>query len=106
MSIKAEVIRCQNYAKSCAGEKDYQCAANGLASFAETGPVEIVSFEFCGGCPGDKAGEVAKQILSQGAEVLFLSTCLISQPCHNYLCLRQSIDAALNDKIPVIEGSH
>jgi predicted metal-binding protein len=106
MSKKAGIIRCQNYSKSCAGEKDYRCAAEGSESFEETGPVEIVSFEFCGGCPGNGAGEVAKHILNQGAEVLFLSTCLISQPCHNYKNLRQNIDTALNGKIPVIEGSH
>ena len=41
MIKKAGLIRCQNYSKSCAGQKDYQCAAAGLESFAETGPVEI-----------------------------------------------------------------
>ncbi len=106
MHKKAGLIRCQNYSKLCAGEKDYLCAAAGSASFEDTGPVEIISFEFCGGCPGDKAGEVAKQMLDKGAEVIFLATCLISQPCNHYLNLRKHIDAALDGAIPVIEGSH
>jgi len=57
---KVGVIRCQQTEDMCPGNTDFKVAKEGKLAFEETGPVEIVGFVSCGGCPGKRAIARAK----------------------------------------------
>ena len=60
---KVGIIRCQQTEDLCPGNTDFKVASEGKLAFAETGPVEVIGFVSCGGCPGKKAVARAKLMI-------------------------------------------
>ncbi len=68
--MKAGIIRCRQTEDMCPGDTDFKVAASGSIAFEHTGPVEIIGFVSCGGCPGKRAVSRAKMLFDRGAEVV------------------------------------
>ncbi len=52
--MKVGIIRCQQTEDMCPGNTDFKVAKEGKMAFENTGPVEVIGFVSCGGCPGKK----------------------------------------------------
>lgn len=108
---KVGIIRCQQTEDMCPGSTDFKVAAEGKLAFAETGPVEIVGFVSCGGCPGKRAVPRAKLMVERGAEVIVFASCIsrgnpIGLPCPHYANMRDAVIKKLGAEIQVIEYTH
>ena len=66
--IKIGIIRCQQTEDMCPGTMDFIVASEGKMAFAETGPVKVVGFVSCGGCPGKRAVSRANLMVERGAD--------------------------------------
>lgn len=51
-------------------------ASKGEGGFAETGPVEIIGVNSCGGCPGKQIYARAMEMKKRGAEKIVLASCI------------------------------
>lgn len=108
---KAGIIRCQQTEDICPGTTDFKVAAQGKGAFETTGPVEIIGFVSCGGCPGKRAVARAKQMVERGAEILVFASCIsrgnpYSFPCPHYAVMRDAIIRTIKEPIEVIEFTH
>ena len=73
---KVGIIRCQQVEDMCPGTTDFKVAAQGKLGFEHTGPVEIVGFVSCGGCPGKRAVPRAQLMVDRGAEIIAFASCI------------------------------
>ncbi len=108
---KAGIIRCFQTEDLCAGTTDFVCAREGKGAFKETGPVEVVGFATCGGCPGKKAVPRARMMVEKGAEIIVLSSCIskgnpIQYPCLHFAAIREAVEKALAGKAVLIDWTH
>lgn len=108
---KAGIIRCQQTEDMCPGTTDFRVAQEGKMAFETTGPVEIVGFVSCGGCPGKRAVARAKLLVERGADVIVLASCIskgnpIGYPCPHYEKMKQAIRERIGSEIPIIEWTH
>lgn len=108
---KIGIIRCQQTEDLCAGTTDFVCAREGKGAFAELGPVEIVGFVSCGGCPGKRAIPRAKNMVKRGAEVIVIASCIskgnpVGFPCPHFTQIRDALRAQLDANIEIIEWTH
>lgn len=106
---KVGIIRCQQTEDLCVGSTDFKIARRGKGSFEEFGPVEIIGFVSCGGCPGKRAVQRAKLMVEQGAEFIVLASCLVRGtplefPCPHYRQIKKAIIREVGEI--VIEGTH
>ena len=93
---KAGIIRCQNAEGLCPGTSCFRAALNGKLAFGSIGPVEIVGFVSCGGCPGKLAVSRAKLMINKGANVIVLASCIskgnpIGYPCPFFEKIKEEI---------------
>ena len=84
--MKIGIIRCQQTEDICPGTTDFKIAAQGKLAFEETGPVEVIGFVSCGGCPGKRAVSRAKIMVERGAQAIVFASCIsrgtpIGMPC-------------------------
>lgn len=108
---KVGIIRCQQTEDLCPGTNDFKVAKEGKGAFEETGPVEIVGFVSCGGCPGKRAVARAKELVARGAEVIAFASCLgkgnpISFPCPHFENILSSTKKKLGPEIIVFDWTH
>ena len=108
---KAGIIRCQQTEDMCPGTTDFRVAREGKMAFEATGPVEIVGFVSCGGCPGKRAVARAKLMVERGCDGIVLASCIskgnpIGYPCPHYEKMKQAIQKSIGAEIPVIEWTH
>ncbi|MGI5835446.1 MAG: CGGC domain-containing protein [Chloroflexota bacterium] len=108
---KVGIIRCQQTEDICPGNTDFKVAKEGKLAFQETGPVEIVGFVSCGGCPGKRAVARAKLMVDRGAEAIVFASCIsrgnpIGFPCPHFENIRDAVARQLEGKVPVIEWTH
>jgi len=87
--MKVGIIRCQQTEDMCPGSMDFIVTSEGKMAFAETGPVKVVGFVSCGGCPGKRAVSRANLMVERGAEAIVLASCIskgnpIGFPCPHY----------------------
>lgn len=106
--MKVGVIRCQQTEDACPGTTDFHVAREGKSGFERTGPVDIIGFVSCGGCPGKRAVARAKLMVERGAEAIVLASCIgkgnpIGFPCPHYESMRRAI---AKNEIPIIEWTH
>lgn len=73
---KVGIIRCQQTEDVCPGTTDFKVASQGKLAFEETGPVEIIGFVSCGGCPGKRAIARAKMMVERGAKAIVFASCI------------------------------
>lgn len=93
---KVGIIRCQQTEDICPGTTDFKVAALGELAFQELGPVEIVGFVSCGGCPGKRAVARAEEMVKRGAKVIAFASCIfkgrpIDMPCPNAQAMRDAV---------------
>ncbi len=95
----------------CPGTTDFKVATAGVKAFQETGPVEIIGFLDCGGCPGKKAVSRAKMMVSRGAEAIVFASCMrlgnpIGYPCPHFASILDSVEKAVGPTIKIIDYTH
>lgn len=108
---KVGIIRCQQTEDLCPGSTDFRVASEGKLGFAELGPVEIVGFVSCGGCPGKRAVARAKMLVDRGAEVVTFASCMskgnpIGFPCPHYEAIRNAVGKKLGSEAKILEWTH
>lgn len=86
--MKVGLIRCLQTEDCCPATTCLVNAQKGEGGYAETGPVEVIAVNTCGGCPGKKAITRALEMKKRGAEMIVLASCIlkgtptsISYPC-------------------------
>ena len=107
---KVGIIRCQQTEDLCPGTMDFKVASTGLSAFKETGPVEVIGFVSCGGCPGKRAVGRAMELVKCGAEVVVLASCIfkgnpIGMPCPHAQSMCDAIACKVGT-VPVLTWSH
>ncbi len=80
-------------------------------AFEKTGPVDIVGFVSCGGCPGKRAVARAQLMVDRGAEVIFLASCIsrgnpIGFPCPHFEMIKNAIIKKIGPDITLIDWTH
>jgi len=108
---KAGIIRCQQTEDMCPGSTDFKIAQEGKCAFAETGPVEIIGFVSCGGCPGKKAVTRAKMMVERGAQIIAFASCIkngnpIGFPCPHFEKMKEAVVKKAGPEVKVIEWTH
>ncbi len=108
---KVGIIRCQQTEDMCPGTTDFKVARNGELAFAEIGPVEIIGFVSCGGCPGKKVGLRAKMMQDRGADAIVLASCIsrgnpIGFACPHFEKMKEVIKNLVGTEIKLIDYTH
>lgn len=108
---KVGIIRCQQTEDLCPGTTDFKVARVGKGAFEDTGPVEVVGFVSCGGCPGKRAVARAKLMVDRGAEAIVLASCIskgnpIGYPCPHFESMKQAVKKKIGDDTALIEWTH
>ena len=104
---KIAIIRCDDYADTCAGFKCFPALRERTGAFAAyEGGLETVGFDTCGGCDRNKADKIvarARRLKEKGAEAIHLGNCLTSV-CPWTDLFAESI--ARQVALPVVRGTH
>lgn len=108
---KVGIIRCRQTEDLCPGTTDFRIAKEGSCVFKETGPVEIVGFVSCGGCPGKNSVKRAKMLEGRGAEIVVLASCMsrgnpIGFPCPHFEQIKKAVAAKLDVKTKLLDWTH
>ena len=108
---KVGIIRCQQTEDLCPGTTDFKIAREGLKAFEASGPVEIVGFVSCGGCPGKRAVARAEIMVSRGAEAIVFASCItrgnpIGFVCPHFAAMREAVVQKLGPQIQIIDYTH
>ncbi|KGK91810.1 metal-binding protein [Desulfosporosinus sp. HMP52] len=108
---KVGIIRCQQTEDLCPGNTDFKVASEGKLAFAETGPVEVIGFVSCGGCPGKKAVARAKLMIERGAEIITFASCMskgnpIGFPCPHFESIKSAVEKKVGPEVPLITWTH
>jgi predicted metal-binding protein len=95
----------------CPGTMDFVVASEGKMGFAEMGPVEIIGFLSCGGCPGKRAIPRARMMVDRGAEAIAIASCIskgnpIGFPCPHFHEIKEGIARGIGPKVEIIEWTH
>lgn len=109
--LKAGVIRCQQTEDICPGSTDFKVLPQGKLAAQEVGPVEIVAFVSCGGCPGKRAVNRARVMVDRGVKVIFLASCLkkgnpIGFPCPHFEAMKKAIQEEVGDEAQIVDWTH
>jgi predicted metal-binding protein len=108
---KVGIIRCQQTEDMCTGTVDFKVASEGKLAFEHLGPVEVVGFISCGGCPGKKAVSRAKMMADRGAEVIAFASCIskgnpIGFPCPHFENMRDAVIRKIGHTVEIITYTH
>lgn len=108
---KIGIIRCRQTEDLCPGTTDFKVASLGKRAFRQSGPVEIVGFVSCGGCPGKRAVARATLMVERGAEAIVFTSCIskgtpMGFPCPHYEIMKETIEKKIGPDIEIIEYTH
>lgn len=109
---KVGIIRCQETEDVCQGRTDMRIAREGKMVFEATGPVQIVGFVSCGGCPGKRAITRAETMVERaGAEIIVIASCIskgnpFGFPCPHFADILAALKRRLGEKVEIFEWSH
>ena len=108
---KAGIIRCRETEEMCPGTSDFRVALQGKGAFEATGPVELVGYLTCGGCPGKRAAYRAKMMVDKkGAEVIAMGSCIQkgnhAYPCPFFELMRKEIAEKIGDGVLLLDWTH
>lgn len=84
--MKVGLIRCQQTEIYCPTTTCLSSAAKGEGGFAETGPVEVIGVNSCGGCPGKQVYARAIEMKKRGAEKIAFASCIFKGTSIEYPC--------------------
>ncbi|MFZ2455125.1 MAG: CGGC domain-containing protein [Candidatus Altiarchaeia archaeon] len=109
--LKVGIIRCEQTEDMCPGTADFEVATDGSGVFKETGPVEVIGFLSCGGCPGKKAVTRAKMLEKRGADMVVFASCIskgtpIDFPCPHYDRIKKAVAEKLDPKTRILDWTH
>ncbi len=109
--MKVGIIRCQQTEDMCSGYTDFKVAGKGHGVFKEVGPVEILGFVSCGGCPGKRAVSRVEEMAKDGAEAIVLASCIgkgtpIGMACPHFAEIKKAIIANVPETVKVFDWSH
>jgi predicted metal-binding protein len=109
--VTAGNIRCQQAEDLCPGTTDFMVAREGECAFEATGPVDIVGFVSCGGCPGKRAVPRAKLLVDRGFQAVARASCIckgnpIGFPCPHAETMKAAIIKKLGDAIQLLDWTH
>jgi predicted metal-binding protein len=109
--MKVGIIRCQQTEDICPGNTDFKIASEGKLAFEETGPVEVIGFLSCGGCPGKRAVSRAQLMLNRGAEAIVFASCIskgnpIGFACPHFEKMKESVINKVGPDIKIIDWTH
>ncbi|MFP4687361.1 MAG: CGGC domain-containing protein [bacterium] len=109
--LKVGIIRCRQTEDLCPGNTDFKVAKNGKCAFEETGPVEIVGFLSCGGCPGKKVPLRAQMMVDKGAEIIAFGSCMgngnpIDYSCPHFDKIKSLTRQKLDSEIQIFDWTH
>ena len=109
--LKVGIIRCQQTEDLCPGTTDFKIAKEGKCCFEEVGPVEIIGFVSCGGCPGKRIIPRIKMMIDRGIEGIVLASCLkkgtpLNFPCPHFDKIIQVVNEKYSEKLKVFEWTH
>ena len=109
--MKVGIIRCQQTEDMCPGNTDFIVAKQGKCAFEETGPVDIIGFLSCGGCPGKKAVTRAQLLVDRGAEAVVFASCIskgnpIGFACPHFEKMKEAIEKKIGPGIKIIGWTH
>jgi predicted metal-binding protein len=95
----------------CPGTTDFKVASQGKGIFEKSGPVEIVGFVSCGGCPGKRAVVRARMLVDRGAEAVAFGSCVsrgnpIDFPCPHFAQMKASVVKKIGPEIEVLDYTH
>jgi len=108
---KIGIIRCQQTEDMCPGTTDFKVAQEGKGAFEQTGPVEIIGFVSCGGCPGKRAVNRAKMLVDRGAASIAFASCIfrgtpIGFPCPHREIMKEAIQKKVGNTVNLIDYTH
>ncbi|MBI9109709.1 CGGC domain-containing protein [Maridesulfovibrio ferrireducens] len=108
---KVGIIRCLQTEDICPGSMDFKVTANGTLGFESTGPVEIVGFVSCGGCPGKRAVARAKMMVDRGAEIIAFASCISKGNPIGYACpffeeIKSAVIRKVGPEIEILDYTH
>ncbi|OHB54824.1 MAG: CGGC domain-containing protein [Planctomycetes bacterium GWF2_50_10] len=109
--LKVGFIRCQQTEDLCPGTMDLIIAREGKGVFEECGPVEVVGFVSCGGCPGKRVIARAKMLVERGADAIAFASCIakgtpIGFPCPHWNQMREAVIKKLDSRVRLFDWSH
>jgi predicted metal-binding protein len=109
--MKIGIIRCQQTEDLCPGTTDFKVAKEGTFAFQETGPVEVIGFVSCGGCPGKRAVTRAKMLVDRGAEAVVFASCIskgnpIGFPCPHFAKMKETVEKKVGQDVKLIDWTH
>ena len=109
--LKVGIIRCQQTEDMCPGDTDLRIAAVGKLAFEETGPVKVIGFVSCGGCPGKKAVTRAQMMVDRGAKIIVFASCIskgnpVNFPCPYFEKMKECVKKRIGDEIKILEWTH
>lgn len=109
--LKVGIIRCQQTEDMCPGTMDFSIAREGKGAFEGIGPVEIVVFVSCGGCPGKRAVARARLMVDRGADVIAFASCVskgtpIGFACPHWEMIKEAVARKLGERIALLEFTH
>lgn len=108
---KVGIIRCQQTEDLCPGTVDFRVASQGELAFEKTGPVKVVGFVSCGGCPGKKAISRAKIMVDRGVDAIVFASCIskgtpIGYPCPHFAEMKEAIIKMIGNEVDIIDYTH
>ncbi len=108
---KVGIIRCAQTEDICGGDIDFAVGRRGTQAFKETGPVEVVGFVSCGGCPGKRAVFRAQIMVERGAQIIAFASCVSrgtpnDHPCPHFGRIKKVMMRELGPKIRIIDWTH
>ena len=74
--MKVGIIRCQQTEIYCPATTCLSMAVKGEGGFAQTGSVEVIGVNSCGGCPGKQVYARAMEMKKRGAEKIVFASCI------------------------------
>ena len=109
--LKVGFIRCQQTEDICPGTMDFKIAREGKGVFEECGPVEVVGFVSCGGCPGKHAVVRAKTLIERGADAIAFASCMakgtpIGFPCPHWNLILDAVTKKVGSEVKIFNWSH
>jgi predicted metal-binding protein len=109
--MKVGIIRCQQTEDLCPGTTDFKVAKEGTLAFQESGPVDVVGFISCGGCPGKRAVARAKMLVDRGAEAIVFASCIskgnpIGFPCPHFSVMKEAVEKKIGQDVKIIDWTH
>jgi predicted metal-binding protein len=108
---KVGIIRCQQTEDVCPGTTDFRITSEGKLAFEETGPVQLIGFVSCGGCPGKRAVARAQIMVDRGAEIIVFASCIsrgnpIGFPCPHFAEIKAAVIKKIGPDIEIFDYTH